>query len=71
MGRLAVLIVLVMPWAAILLFVKLENVWANMLVKKGIAVFGIAFTITAVYDWLCQLIRLYDQTANPLKLLII
>ena len=67
-GRLAVVIVLVVPWAAILVFVKLENMWANLFVKKALAIFGLAFTLTAVNDWVCLQLRLYDRSHNPVKL---
>lgn len=62
-------IVLVVPWAAILVFLELKNVWVNLFVKKGLALFGLAFTLTSVNDWICMHLRLYDRSSDPVKLL--
>ena len=62
-GRLAVLIVFILPWAALLVLPSIKNIWTNMIVKKAGGAFGMAFTITAFYDWVCAKLKLYDTSA--------
>ena len=61
-GRLCVLIVIIIPWAALMTVPKINNIWVNLVVKKALATFGLVSSITAFFDWICLKLKLYDTS---------
>ena len=62
LGRLCVLIVIIIPWAALMTVPKINNIWVNLVVKKALATFGLVSSITAFFDWICLKLKLYDTS---------
>lgn len=61
-GRLCILIVIIVPWAALMTVPKIDNIWGNLVVKNALATFGLVSTLTAFFDWICLKLKLYDNS---------
>lgn len=60
LGRLCILIAIIIPWVALMIVPKINNIWVNLVVKKALATFGLVSSITAFFDWICLKLKLYD-----------
>ena len=63
LGRVCVLILIVVPWAALMFIPKIKNIWLSLIIQNALASFGLIFTLTSVYDHLCLKLKLYDYAA--------
>ena len=55
------MILIIIPWGALLAFAHIKNNWLNFFFEKGLGTFGLVFSLMSVYDWFCLKIRLYDS----------